>query len=158
MQVGRQRSICRSISSARSKTSSSKSCTKRTNIVGETGRVELDTHADTIVLGANCTVLAYTGKECDVSPYTDAYDAIKHVPVVTGATVWTRQSDGQEFILVFHEALWMGDQMKHSLVNPNQVRANGIDVMDNPYSREPMGIYHEDVVIPSRTLIENSEG
>ena len=151
MQVGRQRSICRLISSARSTVSSSKSCIKRTNVVGETGRVELDTHADTIVLGANCTVLAYTGKECDVSPYTEAYDAIKHVPVVTGATLWTRQSDGQEFILIFNEALWMGDQMKHSLVNPNQVRANGIDVMDNPYSKDPMGIYHEDVVIPFHT-------
>ena len=115
------------------------------------GRVELDTHADTIVLGANCTVLSYTGKECDVTPYTDAYDAIRHVPVVSGATLWTRPSDGQEFILVFNEALWMGEQMQHTLVNPNQIRAHGIDVFDNPYGDEAMGISHNDCFVPFRS-------
>ena len=53
------------------------------------GRVEMDSHADTTVLGSNCVVLAYTGKECEVSPYADEYDAIRNVPVVTGVTVWT---------------------------------------------------------------------
>ena len=48
----------------------------------------MDSHADTTVLGSNCVVLAYTGKECEVSPYADEYDAIRNVPVVTGATVW----------------------------------------------------------------------
>ena len=84
-----------------------------------TGRLEFDTHADTIVLGANCVILSYTGKECDVSPYTETYESIKNVPVVSGATLWTNKTDGQEFILVFNEALWMGDQLGHTLVNPN---------------------------------------
>ena len=53
------------------------------------GRIELDTHADTTVLGSNCVVLSYTGKECEVSPYSPDYEAAHNVPVVTGATVWT---------------------------------------------------------------------
>lgn len=32
-------------------------------------RIELDSHADTIVAGTNCVVLNYTGDECDVSPF-----------------------------------------------------------------------------------------
>ena len=58
------------------------------------GRIELDTHADTTVLGLNCVVLSYTGKECEVSPYSSQYKAVQNVPVVTGATVWTNATDG----------------------------------------------------------------
>jgi hypothetical protein len=95
-------------------------------------RMELDPHADMVVLGKNCIILAHTGRECDVSPYADSYDAIKGVPIVTGATAWTCQSTGETMILVFYEALWMGKNMDHLLVNPNQLRHYGVTVQDNP--------------------------
>ena len=63
--------------------------------------MELDFHADTIILGKNCVVLAFTGRECDVSPYTESFDAIKNVPIVSGATAWVCQSTGETLILVF---------------------------------------------------------
>ena len=72
-------------------------------------KLELDSHADTIVLGSNCIILSHTGRECDVSPYTEAYNAITDVPIVTGATAWTCPETGDTLILVFHESLWMGD-------------------------------------------------
>ena len=34
--------------------------------IGYVGRIELDSHADTIVAGSNCVVLSQSGKECDV--------------------------------------------------------------------------------------------
>jgi hypothetical protein len=34
--------------------------------------------------------------------------------------------------LVFNEALYYGTQLDHSLINPNQVRAYGIPLWDNP--------------------------
>ena len=92
------------------------------------GRVEMDSHADTTVLGLNCMVLAYTGKECEVSPYADEYDAIRNVPIVTGATVWTNPQDGVPILLVFNEALWLGDRLHHTLINPHQLRSYGVDV------------------------------
>ena len=75
------------------------------------GRIELDSHADTIVLGTNCTILSHTGQSCEVMPYSDTYDAITNVPVITGAALWTSQHDRDEFILIFNEALWMGDTL-----------------------------------------------
>ena len=45
------------------------------------GRIELDSHADTVVLGSNCVVLHHTGNVCEVSPYMDEYDAITDVEV-----------------------------------------------------------------------------
>ena len=102
------------------------------------GRIELDSHADTTVLGANCIILSHTGQSCEVMPYSDTYDAITDIPVVTGATLWTSPHDGDEFLLIFNEALWMGDTLQHTLVNPNQLRAYGTTVQDNPFSSTPL--------------------
>jgi hypothetical protein len=94
---------------------------------------EMDTHADTCVLGPNFIILHYTGRECDVSPYTDVYDSVKSVPIVSGATAWTAQVDGLDYILVIYEGLWMPSTVKASLINPNQLRAHGTEVQDNPF-------------------------
>ena len=106
--------------------------------------MELDSHADTVVLGRNSVVLTYTGRECDVSPYSDTYKSITGVPIVTGATAWTCQFSGMTYILVFNEVLWMEDVLDHSLINPNQLRQFGIVVQDNPFSADETHIATED--------------
>ena len=77
------RSISRRVSSAMVS-----AVKKRESAPITSGRIELDSHADTIVAGANCTILEYTGKVCDVSPYRDDYDSVTNVPIVHAATVW----------------------------------------------------------------------
>ena len=94
------------------------------------GRIELDSHADTTMLGANCIILSHTGQSCEVMPYSDTYDAITDVPVVTGAALWTSPHDGDEVILIFNEALCMGDTLQHTLVNPNQCRTRQPFLLD----------------------------
>ena len=73
------------------------------------GHIELDTHADTTVFVSNCVVRSYTGKECEVSPYSSQYEVVRNVPVVTGATVWTNAADGTAYLLIIHESIWMGN-------------------------------------------------
>ena len=117
-------------------------------------RIELDSHADTVVLGSNCVVLHHTGKVCEVSPYTDEYDAITDVPVVRGATLWTDQHTNEEYILIFNEALWMGDTLAHSLINPNELCAFGTLVQDNPYHTDPqLGSNHHHTTLKSRSAL-----
>ena len=70
--------------------------------------------------------------------YSDTYNAITDVPVVTGATLWTSLHDGDKYILIFNEALWMGDTLQHTLVNPNQLRVYSTTVQDNPFSSSPL--------------------
>ena len=72
------------------------------------GCIDLDSHADTIVLGANCLILSNTGQSCEVMTYSDTYDKITDVPVVTGAALWTSPHDGDEHILIFNEAILDG--------------------------------------------------
>ena len=121
------------------------------------GTVELDSHADTTVFGKNFLILHYTGRECDVMPYSDTYESIKGVPIVTAATAWTCQDSGETYILVFHEGLWMGESMPNTLINPNQLRAYGCTVQDNPYCGSPL--YLEDsngtITIPLSTIGTN---
>ena len=57
-----------------------------------TSNIEMDSHADTIVCGSNCRIESYTGKECEVSPYTDAYETIKSVPIVQASAVYDNQT------------------------------------------------------------------
>jgi hypothetical protein len=104
--------------------------------------LEMDTHADTCVLGPNFVILHYTNRECDVSPYTEVYESVKAVPIVSGATAWTDERTGLTYILVVNEALWMPNTVTTTLINPNQLRAYGITVQDNPFAG-PMYISNE---------------
>ena len=108
------------------------------------GNCELDSHADSIVAGKNCVILTYSGKERDVSPYREDYESIKNVPIVTAATAWQSPTSGQIYILVFNEAIWMGDHMDHTLLNPNQLRHYGTRVQDDPTFPYPLSIITED--------------
>ena len=98
-------------------------------------RIELDSHADSIVAGANCCIMYYTARECDVSPYRDDYSPIKNVPIIQAATAYQSEYTGQTYILILNEALWMGNAMPHTLINPNQLRHFGTMVQDNPMSK-----------------------
>ena len=78
-----------------------------------------------------------------MSPYMDAYEDIKSVPIATAGTAWTSTDTGETYILVFHEGLWMGYQMEHSLLNPNQLRHFGVTVQDSPFADAPLYISTE---------------
>jgi len=76
------------------------------------GKIELDSHANTIVFGKNCVVLAFAGRESHASPYTDTYDSIKSVPIAKARTAWTSPESGTTFIFgVSNKGLWMGNKM-----------------------------------------------
>ena len=59
------------------------------------GCMELYLHANTVVFGRNFVVIQFTGRECDVATYTDAYDAIKSIRISTAGTAYTSQETGQ---------------------------------------------------------------
>jgi len=118
---------------------------------------ELDSHADTVVAGSTCKILEMTEKSCDVYPYSDKYDPISNVPIAKVATAYDHPVSGETFILVFGQALFMGDSLEHTLICPNQARSNGIIIDDIPRHLSPNrtsthSIYFptEDVRIPLR--------
>ena len=50
-------------------------------------------------------------------------------------TAYDDDATGQTYILVFHEALYYGNKLDHSLINPNQLGNYGVKVNDNPNNR-----------------------
>ncbi|KAL7540871.1 hypothetical protein ACHAXR_010448 [Thalassiosira sp. AJA248-18] len=69
-----------------------------------------------------------TGQTCEVKGFHNSFDAISNVPIATVATAWTNPQSGATYILIFNESLYFGEQMDHSLINPNQLRTCGLPV------------------------------
>ena len=59
------------------------------------GRTELDSHADTTVAGRNCMFMHYTERSCDVAPFSDTYEPMKKIPIITAATGFTSTTGRQ---------------------------------------------------------------
>ena len=55
---------------------------------------------------------------------------------MSGATAYDCPVTNETYILVFHESLYYGTGLDHTLINPNQVRYNGIPFWDNPFDEE----------------------
>jgi hypothetical protein len=100
-------------------------------VEGTIGRCEMDTHADNSVAGANFLIYEFDGTTCEVTPFTNQYQSMKNIPIVSAVMAWTDGETGETIILLFHQVLWYGDKLKHSLINPNQLRHRGIPVCDD---------------------------
>jgi hypothetical protein len=117
------------------------------------GRAEIDTRADTTCAGSTFLPLEFTGQECDVNGFHDDMTPIKNVPVATCATAYDHVGLQETIILVFHETLYVGPAMEHSLLNPNQIQANGliVDTCPRQYDKSSLhAIVHtkEDITMP----------
>ena len=100
---------------------------------GHVSRNEMDTHADTCCAGSNWSLLETTGQFCEVSPFLSTYEPVSEIPLARCCTVWMDQSDSSEHLLVGDQMLWFGNQLPNSLINPNQLRAYGLIVNDDPF-------------------------
>src|SRR5688572_23725859 len=88
------------------------------------GTCEINNHADTCCLGRNFVPVYFTGKVCEVTGYMEELPCQNNIEICTGATAYDTEF-GDTVILIINEALWFGDRMRHSLINPNQVRSFG---------------------------------
>jgi hypothetical protein len=95
-------------------------------------RAELDSHADTCGVGSAARIIGYTGQTVKVSGFSTSMDSIKNVPIVKAALAYDDPSTGKTLILVLNQTLHFGDHLPHVLLNPNQLRSNGVTVNDIP--------------------------
>lgn len=96
-------------------------------------RCELDSHADTCVAGANFYFLGGDGRTVRVTPFSNSLQSVPDIPIGTAATLYQDSTTGQQYILLFNEVLFFGDKLQGpSLLNPNQMRYNGLQVSDVP--------------------------
>ena len=80
---------------------------------------------------------------CYVAPFSDTYEPMKDVAIISTAIGFT-STTGRQYIIVFHECLYM-PELSHTLINPNQLCNFQTEVQDNPYAMDPMSIISPDV-------------
>ena len=129
-QFGRRRlnAIKTGIRSTNTRNISTARSTLRQYQENKIGFAELDSHADTSCVGADCRVLSITDQVCQVVPYHQDYQPFNEVPVVQAATAYDHPETGITYILIINQALLVPD-LETTLLNPNQMRANGILLM-----------------------------
>jgi hypothetical protein len=98
---------------------------------------ELDLHADTSVAGSNSILLEEPTRTVDVFGFSPELPLIKKVPIATVGTAWVDPKSGQSYLLILNECLFICKTMNHSLLNPNQLRCNGVIVQDTPTMFDP---------------------
>ena len=109
-------------------------------------RTELDSHSDTTVAGRNCVPIWNTQRLFDVEKFSDTYEPIKDVSIISADTGFT-STTGIQYMLVFHECLYM-PKLSHTLIKPSQLCHFQTQVQDNPYATDPMSI-----IIPDGNFI-----
>ena len=66
------------------------------------------------------------------------------MPIVQVDTAYDNPETGETTILITIKEIWMGETIDHTLVIPNQLRAFGMTVQDNPFEEAPIFIATED--------------
>ena len=104
----------------------------------EEARTDLDSHADSPVVGRNAKILSYTDKFVNVWGFSKALGKKSKVPVVNAAVTYTSEYSGESVVLLIHNALYFED-MKHNLIPPFMIRLAGAEVNECPkcLSRRP---------------------
>ena len=93
-------------------------------------RMELDSHANMPVVGKHAYIIAKTGKEVDVSPFTPDYQPLT-VPLVDATVRYDNPYNGKSYILVLWNALYVLS-MDSNLIPPFMLREMGVTMNDVP--------------------------
>ena len=101
-------------------------------------RADLDSHANMVCLGSHCTVIRRTGKFVRVNAFASAVGSLNDVPLVDAVVVY-EDNDGERYLLVFYNALFI-PSMKHHLIPPFHLERGGVESERGP----------EDSVVRSR--------
>ena len=88
-----------------------------------------------MLLREKIIVMEYMERTADVYPYDSSYSPLLNVTIVTRATAWDDPDTGLTWLPIINEVLFYGQQLNHSLLNPNQIRHFGNLFHDNPFDK-----------------------
>jgi hypothetical protein len=125
-------------------------CSSNISRIDQIGRTDLDSHADTCVLGGTFHIYENTAQQCTVYPYSTSYKP-KVVTVAHGGTAYDH-TDGHTYILDVNNGFNMATDLTTSLLHPNQMRANGIVVDDTPVHLSQDGLSTHSIYVPELDL------
>jgi hypothetical protein len=73
----------------------------------------------------------------DVFSFSPELPPIKKVPIATAGTAWVDPKSGHSDLSILNECHFMGEAVKHSLLNPNPLHCKGLIIQDTPTMFDP---------------------
>jgi len=97
----------------------------------DSSRTELDTHADTCVVGNNCLIVHEYDRWVTVTGYDPTQGSVKDLKVVGAVIAYDCPQTGEVIIIRINQAIHI-KSMSNNLLCPMQIRMNDIKVFDCP--------------------------
>jgi hypothetical protein len=98
-------------------------------------RTELDSRADTTVLGKHCLVVSHINCTADVAAFMLDFGLAEKISIITGALAYDHP-EGETFIIVVNQALSI-PTLDDNLVCTNQCRMNDVIIDECPKYLSP---------------------
>jgi hypothetical protein len=98
---------------------------------GEGLRLELDSHADTCVIGKDSLVIHDFDRPVNVTGYEPNQPVAKALQTVSAALAYDNPVNGEVIILVVHQAIHI-PHLSHNLLSPFQMRLSDVTANDAP--------------------------
>lgn len=103
-------------------------------------KLGLDSWADTCCVGKHAHIDAYVdGKSVTATGFASSLPVLDNIPIVNCSFAYDNEK-GQTFLLQINNAIYLGDNMDHSLLCPNQCENNGIRIDLRPKKYYPESI------------------
>ena len=100
-------------------------------LISVDSRTELDSHADTCVVGKHCLVTHEYDRFVSVTGYDPSQGKVKDLKIVSAALAYDCPNTGQVLIIKINQAIYMKN-LVNNLLCPMQIRMNDIKVFDCP--------------------------
>ena len=94
-------------------------------------RSELDSHADTCVVGKEALIVHDFDRTVNVSGFDESLGTVKGLKTVSAAVAYDDPITGRPVILVIHQAILV-PSLEHNLLCPMQMRLNDVEVSEIP--------------------------
>lgn len=118
----------------------------------EIGKLELDSHADSPVLGQGAMVVKETGRYVSVRGFTDKIGRPMRVPVVDAVVIYECEFTGQKYAMTIRNGLHIPSMPNH-LIPPIMMRLAGIHVNECPkFLALKPSIKNHSIYFPSEKL------
>ena len=97
-------------------------------------RTELDSHANMVVVGQDCTIFDDTGLTCTVNAFTKSAGRLEKVPIVDAVVAYDCPLQAKTFLLLMRNALYV-PEIHVNLLPPFIVRETGLQINECPKSQ-----------------------
>ena len=92
-------------------------------VIRSDSRTELDSHADTIVVGKNSLIFQDFDQTVNVTGYDETLGTVKNCKTVLAALAYDDPSTREIVILIVHQAIYI-PTMENNLLCPMQMQLN----------------------------------